>query len=115
MPDIGMPQDVVRDEHTKKLAEYFREPGQVDVSKEDWKKVEALYDIALAQDPDNPVSWVMFFDRSHPHLLEVGAHKDRLSNILVMAEVYRETKKKDKERMEGGTDYGLDTTRHLEK
>lgn len=85
---VGDVKGLVKDDVVRRVCEYFREPGQVGFSEEFVKKATGLVDIALTEEKEDPYTWCIFFDKSHPHMLEVGNAKDRLTNIFAMAQIY---------------------------
>ena len=69
-------------------------PSRSNLNKNDLKQLNELYDIAYAEDKDNPIGWIADFDRVHPHDLEIGVETTRLGKILAFAKIHADQKKK---------------------
>ena len=100
---MGDAREMAKQDHVLKLEDHFKRqmPGRMKFSSEDRSKVEQIYNLALLHDMEDPVGWVKDFDRSHPHNMEFGDEKDRLSLILTALNLYVSLKKSERERKEG--------------
>ena len=105
---VGDARELVKQDHVLKLEEHFKRqmPGRMKMSSEDRAKIEQIYSIAIIQDAEDPVGWVKDFDRSHPHNIEFGDEKDRLSIILTALDLYMNLRKQERERKESKNGMG---------
>lgn len=88
--------------HINELMDYFKEPGQISYTKDGIVKLMALYQIALKYEPNNPVAWIIDFERATPIGADFGNEKTRLGNVLISAEIYhKQTQKVDRVKRKG--------------
>lgn len=86
-----------------KLQNYFNEPTIKVWSVEMLDQLREIYELALTQDPDDPVDWIIGFDQSHPRGLKVGTEFTRLGKMTAMAKIYVDRKiRETADRSKGG-------------
>lgn len=70
----------------------FNEPTRLSWLAEDEKKLSELYELGKKVDAEDPVGFLISFNRSHPFHLSVGIANTRLDKILEMLRIYIQMK-----------------------
>lgn len=78
-----------------KLQHHFNEPNIKVWTVEMLGQLKDLYSLALTQDANDPVDWIIGFDQSHPVHFNVGSEVTRLGKILRMTQLYVDRKTRE--------------------
>lgn len=90
------PRELTRQGDLNHLQDYFNDPNRKSWTVKELENLTRLYEIGQHFDIEDPVNWIVTFDRSYPHSLEIGTSKTRLGKILYAAEIYLENREKSK-------------------